>query len=381
MKYLVAGPSHTARWWQRIQWKQFPKPHSMVHLYFEPGGAIFSKKMYQYIKNHIESVDIVYLLVPDFRFGNGILKKYETIPNLFMDGFTHPSKELISQKNDEIMFQYALKVLDQYIVEFDEKIRFVFWCLNYREAENKKKNKYLNAEGIYSHPVWNSELLYKRYSQNMIDISFLQSRIEEFTLDEQGHPSLKGYAFLHYLFKSTSSQEALSVIDSRYNDIVSLLFYESEDDFLSMLLKLKEKQEDIENELYYYNKGMEAFNAKQYNAAIDYYNKALAFNETNYKIYFYLGLCYNFSTLYFLAEKMFKIALELNQEDAALYTQLAVVYRKLGDIDSSLKHLSKALLIDPKYSGAQNEYNRVLALKKENRITTNIWKKIIKLLK
>lgn len=247
MKYLVAGPSHTARWKQRISWKQFVQPQNMKYLYFEAAGAIFSKKMEQFIKKNASEVEMIYLFVPDFRFGNDVLKEVPS-SELFFDGFISTNKELISLENDQKLYAHALKVLDYYQDTYGSKIKFIFWCLNYRESQNKKNNKYLNTEGKYAHPVWNISTLTEKYTNNVIDISSLQPRIQEFSIDNQGHPSLKAYIFLHHLFRISSFEKALKLVDTIYPIINDFLFIETKE----QLFNVKNYLEDNES-LYHFS--------------------------------------------------------------------------------------------------------------------------------
>lgn len=154
MKYLMAGPSHVGRWKQRIAWNQFPKLKECDYMWAEAGGPIFSLKMKNYIEMYANQVDFIFLFVGDFRFGNNYLKEHAMFHELFIDGYTHPDKSLISADNDKRMFEHALKVLDWYQEKYAEKIKFVFWCLNYRETMNKRAGKYYK-DGVYEHPVWN----------------------------------------------------------------------------------------------------------------------------------------------------------------------------------------------------------------------------------
>lgn len=223
MKYLIAGPSHVGRWKQRIAWNQFPKLQECDYMYAEPGGAVFSLKMKDYIDLHSDKVDTIFLFVGDFRFGNNFLKEHKQFDNLFMDGFTHPDKSCISLANDKLMYEHAIKVLDWYLLKYKDKIKFIFWCLNYRETKNIQMGKYM-VSGKYRHPVWNYSDLRSRYAKNIIDISVINDSIQEYTLDNQGHPSMKAFSFLYHCFQLKGARHAMNVVNLKYMNIMKQLF-------------------------------------------------------------------------------------------------------------------------------------------------------------
>jgi len=223
MKFLVAGPSHVGRWKQRIAWNQFPKLDGCDYMYAEAGGAIFSLHMKNYIEMHAEEVDKIFIFVSDFRFGNNYLKENKTFTDLFITGYSHPDKTLISPENDFLMYTQALKVLDWYVAKYKEKVQFIFWCLNYREIKNIQMKKYM-VDGKYTHPVWNYSYLRSRYAKNIVDISVINDSIEEYTLDNQGHPSMKGFSYLYHCFELKGAQHAMNKVNEKYMNIMKQLF-------------------------------------------------------------------------------------------------------------------------------------------------------------
>lgn len=193
-------------------------------MYAEAGGPIFSLKMNKYIELNEKNVEKIFLFVGDFRFGNSYLKLNDKFDDLFIDGYTHPDREAYSLQNDEIMYKHALKCMDYYVNKYGEKIQFVFWCLNFREVQNINKGKYLDDKRIYSHPTWNYYYLCNRYSKNIVDISVIRPEIEEYTLDNQGHPSMKGFSFLYHSFELKGTMHAKNKVNKEYINIMKKLF-------------------------------------------------------------------------------------------------------------------------------------------------------------
>ncbi|WP_226662963.1 hypothetical protein [Microbulbifer aggregans] len=201
-KTLLVGPSHLTRWRYEVKVGSLPKIPGL-ELWGRMGCPIFSNLLIETIRAGLAAQKKVVLLVPDFRMGNSVLKDDRFIKN----GKIVPNHEhikldrsFISDSNDRFMYSQALSYLDEFLDYENAKdnLKFVFWSLFSREFRNRSAGKYLNEFGCFSHPVWNLHELESRYSDNIIGLSNLVSKSEcsAYFLDQQGHPSFKGYGLL-----------------------------------------------------------------------------------------------------------------------------------------------------------------------------------------
>ena len=236
-KYIIAGASHVNGLNQLLAVRVLPPISSKDYILGIPAVPLFSLEIKDYIAKNAEEVDHIFLMVSDFRYGNYYLLKHEKFENIFVshkdydakyngvpsDGFAPMQKNLISSENDRILYENALSVLDYYQDIYKEKISFIFWDLYVRETFNINNHKY-TKEGIYQHPLWNYNDLTNKYKSNVLDIGQFGSKINEYTYDQQGHPSFKGYYFLWHMFRLKNAKSAFQISESRFNNSWSNMF-------------------------------------------------------------------------------------------------------------------------------------------------------------
>ncbi|MGL5602837.1 MAG: hypothetical protein ACRDD5_18395 [Silvania sp.] len=193
----IVGPSHIVRW-QHL-FKNVLTQLPCFDSYAIGGLPIWDDELLSFLKDSGHKYDEIYVLVGDFRFGNGFFNKQ-------LKRYLGISKDNINNTNDSILLDKSLLALDQ-ISELPN-VKLVFWDLYLREFINKKSEKYTN-NGEYNHPLWNYDFIQNRYSDNTITLSELDKlNLEYLYIDSSLHPSIFGYNFLFNIFTGQS------VIDS-----------------------------------------------------------------------------------------------------------------------------------------------------------------------
>lgn len=188
---LVIGPSHIDMWQSLVNSGRRAQPKFLMH--GANGLSLYSTRLKSlmdfFIRN--STYDIV-LLVPDFRIGNVMLNKD-------VDVYLDPlfiSKDNISPENDIILYELAINILDEFVLNFRSRVKFIFWCLVGREYENKKIGKYV-VDGYYRHPSWNYSEIKNRYSENILEIPDIEGEIGDYIYDNNTiHPNDRGYDIL-----------------------------------------------------------------------------------------------------------------------------------------------------------------------------------------
>lgn len=197
---------------------------------------LFSLHAKNIIAAHADSVDKIILFVSDFRYGNELFLKHKKPESFYIDdnlddrfrccgceSYSSTSREAISPETDLRLYENGLKILDEYILQYQDKITFIFWDLNIREAKNIEKNKYM-VNGFYCHPVWSYSYLVNRYKENTLDVSIIRKDFKNFTFDEIGHASYKGYVFLWNLIKTKDSGRAFAIAQKEVDPGLARLF-------------------------------------------------------------------------------------------------------------------------------------------------------------
>ncbi|MGY5765378.1 hypothetical protein ACXET9_09260 [Brachybacterium sp. DNPG3] len=181
----VAGPSHARRFRHAIATGQIARPHrsilwndlaaaSMLHPYFRE--CEFSK-----------SPTPALVFVPDFRLGNLSLENPED-----PEAYLSVEKRLITKECDALMCERVLERVDE-VREANPRARFVFWCLGWRELNNRANGRYFDS-GTYRHPIWNLSEVEGRFGDSVITLSsvFDHPMGKMLHIDGSGHPSYVG---------------------------------------------------------------------------------------------------------------------------------------------------------------------------------------------
>lgn len=181
----IVGPSHIVRW-------QYLFNNTLTKLprfdtYAVGGLPIWDENLLTFLKDAEHRYDEIYVLVGDFRFGNGCFDKN----NIKKFGI---SKENINDVNDSILFKRCLNSLDE--LSKLKGVKLIFWDLYLREFINKKSGRYTN-NGRYNHPLWNYSFVQDRYYDKTISLDELDNlNLEHLYIDSSLHPSILGYNFL-----------------------------------------------------------------------------------------------------------------------------------------------------------------------------------------
>lgn len=181
----VAGPSHARRFRAAIATGQIPKTRrtirwrelgaaSMLHPYFSE--AEFSSRP-----------ETALIFVPDFRLGNRSLVSPDEV-----DAYTRVDKTLIRRSNDvEMRDRVLARVVE--IRDANPEARFVFWCLGWRELNNRTLGNHFE-NGVYRHPVWNLAEVEGVVGDAVVSLLPMLEHPLGRTLhiDGSGHPSFVG---------------------------------------------------------------------------------------------------------------------------------------------------------------------------------------------
>lgn len=95
----------------------------------------------------------------------------------------------------------------------------------------------------------------------------------------------------------------------------------------------------------YFLKGNELYNTKNYDEALDYYEKAIENNECEYHSYYNSGVCYIKLKEYNKAIDMIKKALSLHQ-DPKYFFNLAYCYSMIDDEVKALRYFNLSWALD-----------------------------------
>lgn len=172
------------------------QPNSFIGI---PGAPIWSKQQFELTRQKTGTSPIA-VLVPDFRFGNGICLQQVTDESTFVDGFVAIDQRALTNECDQQMLDRAIKALHLWNAEFGSRAQYVLWSLFCNQITDRLSGQHIHNQR-YSHPTFDYELIISRLNGlNIVDLSILLQRpIYELTrlfIDSFGNPSHVGYLLL-----------------------------------------------------------------------------------------------------------------------------------------------------------------------------------------
>lgn len=114
-------------------------------------------------------------------------------------------------------------------------------------------------------------------------------------------------------------------------------------------------------------------------AKITAFEEALERKPNDIELNHYLGTLYFFDGEIKKAEFYYKKALELNERNANIYNDLALIDMHRNDLEAAISHLERALQLNPKHQEAQYNLAVVFGLKGEKEKAISAWQTYLKL--
>lgn len=102
----------------------------------------------------------------------------------------------------------------------------------------------------------------------------------------------------------------------------------------------------------YFGRGYNEYKLTNYDAAIEYYKKAISINPNYFETYHNLGLIYRIKGQSQIAINYYKKAISIQPEDGETYNNLGIAYKEIGDLNNAISYYKKAIVINPNLSFA-----------------------------
>jgi len=118
------------------------------------------------------------------------------------------------------------------------------------------------------------------------------------------------------------------------------------------------------NDKVYVQKGLEAYNNKNYSIAIEYFKKALSYNPNSPEIMNNIGACLFMLNKYDEAIAWFKKALELKKDYVQAYGNLTYAYIQKGDLVSAEDTVNEGLKYAPNDENLKELKKKIEELKR-----------------
>lgn len=110
-----------------------------------------------------------------------------------------------------------------------------------------------------------------------------------------------------------------------------------------------------ERAIFNFNQGMSEYKDDKYNAAIEYFSKAIEIMPDYTDAYFYRGGSYQGMDKYKLAISDYSMVIKLDRSYTDAYFYRGNCYIELDDYTSAIKDLNKTIKLDPNYAEAYSQ--------------------------
>lgn len=213
MKTIIVGPSHVVRWEHAVKSGSIDAPFTGVVFVGLGEAPIWSKELLDKVSNIYNEGDRIIIVMGDFRFGNNVFERPGANDELFVTGFRNISKDFINEGNDKFLINKSLEALNFWHARYGDSISVIHWTLVMRSAEDRSKNKYVDSQGTYKHPLYDGLRIIKE-SNFSCDISpsfyVPPYELHRYYIDDDLHPSPKGYQLMRHLALGNKWEDAVS---------------------------------------------------------------------------------------------------------------------------------------------------------------------------
>ncbi len=197
---ILAGPSHVRRWQHLAAQGIVPPPFEQTRFIGGAGLPAWSRSLFEEVAQAWRPGVPVVLILPDPRFGNGVLADGGASGDLFLDGRTHIDKALISGASDDRMIARHSAALRYWWAAFGEDLRLLPWTGLMTAHVHLSAGTHWQ-EGRYAYPAmaaWTGGVGARLEAE---DISGLLAPeivggFAGFYADRALHPTLAGYVLL-----------------------------------------------------------------------------------------------------------------------------------------------------------------------------------------
>ncbi|MFK5975195.1 MAG: tetratricopeptide repeat protein [Sulfurovum sp.] len=130
-------------------------------------------------------------------------------------------------------------------------------------------------------------------------------------------------------------------------------------------------EDKIELDEVYHNIGKDYHNNKEYDKAMEYYQKALKINSKKDKSYYNIGLIYFHRKDYDKAMEYYQEAIEINPKNSVAYNNMGIIYKNKNEYDKAIKYYQKSIKLKLNYSAfynlniSMNDLNKAFFLDKK----------------
>lgn len=211
---MIVGPSHAVRWCHAINNGALPRPYDDTRIIGEGGFPVWNRTIFGKIFQRHETGMPIFLILPDFRFGNSLYERRGFAVGQFYNNYTHVKKALIRSEVDAVLYRQHVESLMTWRAVFGRDLSIFDWTQMMTASEHRWTGRYVDAEGNYANHAyaeWTAcdsfRLGAKAWPERLLIRE--NARMRRLIVDRSLHPSAIGFFLLHHILHGDAFVTAL----------------------------------------------------------------------------------------------------------------------------------------------------------------------------
>ncbi|MDB6452711.1 hypothetical protein [Falsirhodobacter sp. 20TX0035] len=210
---FILGPSHAARWRHVLDLDLLPAPFATTLALGEGGFPVWNRTIFAQLLRQHEVGQPIFLIVPDFRFGNSIAAG-PFVSGQFYNDHTHIRKEAITPRIDAMMYRHQVDSLAIWRTVFGRDLMIFDWTMLMNASGHHAEGRYME-DGEYQNPAYASWVQSDRPRLAALSwpptvLEKQNDRLQRLVVDRSQHPSALGFLTQHGMMRGEAFPEALA---------------------------------------------------------------------------------------------------------------------------------------------------------------------------
>lgn len=201
---IIVGPSHAVRWRHAITNGALPKPYDDPRIIGEGGFPVWNRSIFGQVFQRHETGMPIFLILPDFRFGNSIYENRSFALGQFYNHHSHVKKHLIRPEVDAVLYRQHVENLMTWRVVFGRDLSIFDWTQMMTASEHRWTGRYVDTDGHYANPLYAEWTAWDRLrlgAKTWPETLLIKenARMRRLIVDRALHPSAIGFFLLHHM--------------------------------------------------------------------------------------------------------------------------------------------------------------------------------------
>ena len=191
------------RWRHAIRNAVLPPPYEDPRIIGEGGFPVWNRSIFGQIYRSHETGIPIFLILPDFRFGNSLFEQKGFVLGQFYNGHSHVKKHLIRPDVDAVLYRQHVENLTIWRTVYGRDLSIFDWTQLMTASEHRWTDRYVDEGGNYENRAYaewvgcdRNRLGARSWPEGLLLRE--NARLRRLIVDRSLHPSAIGFFLLHH---------------------------------------------------------------------------------------------------------------------------------------------------------------------------------------